>query len=164
MDAIIRLIEALNPLLQFALGGLFTLLGILIGHRLQAKQARQIRMDEVTAEKKVAANAEAYNRMKVIESMLPQATLKETLAKMVEDEGWFFSTRLFLPGRFPDKWLSIRNQLSKAVRLEKSLESDKTGKSAEEVTELETKLRKLAAEAIVEIYNDMNLPRIKLES
>lgn len=150
-------------MLNVLLGGLLAILGGLIGMWLQARYARKIKMDEVTAEKKVAANAEAYTRMKVIESMLPQATLKATLKQILEYEEWFFNTRLFLPGRFPDKWLSIRNQLTKAVRLEESLESDTTGESAERLETLEAKLRKLAAEAIVEIYNDMNLERIELE-
>jgi hypothetical protein len=151
-------------MLNVLLGGLLAILGGLIGMWLQAKYARKIKMDQIIAEKKISANAEAYKCMKVIESMLSQAALEDTLKKIYKYEEWFFSTRLFLPGRFPDKWLSIRNQLSKAVRLEKSLESDTTEKSAEKLTALETKLSKLAEEAIVEIYNDMDIPRIKLES
>jgi len=143
-------------MLQVTVGGLLAILGGMIGMWYQARNARRIRMDEIIAERKVKANAEAYRRMKTIESMLIQASPEETLKKILDDEDWFFGERLFLPGKFPDKWLSIRNGLSKALRLQGRTEK------ADELSKLEDELSKLAEEAILEIYEEMNIPRIKV--
>ncbi|MDZ4383312.1 MAG: hypothetical protein U0937_01575 [Thermodesulfovibrionia bacterium] len=146
----------IQPMLQVTVGGLLAILGGMIGMWYQARNARRIRMDEIIAERKVKANAEAYRRMKTIESMLIQASPEETLKKILDDEDWFFGERLFLPGKFPDKWLSIRNGLSKALRLQGRTEK------ADELSKLEDELSKLAEEAILEIYEEMNIPRIKV--
>lgn len=143
-------------MLQVIVGGLIAILGGIIGMWFQAKNARRIKMDEIIAEKKVEVNAEAYKRMKVISSMLVQTSTEETLKKILNEEEWFFNVRLFLPGKFPDKWLSIRNGLSKAQRLQGIPEK------TDELSELEGELPKLAEEAILEIYKEMNLPRIKV--
>lgn len=147
-------LKEVEPMLQVIVGGLLAILGGIIGMWWQARNARRIRMDEIIAERKVKANAEAYARMKTISSMLIQASPDETLKKILVYEGWFFGERLFLPGKFPDKWLSIRNGLSKAQRLQGITEK------ADELSKLEGELSKLAEEAILEIYKEMNLPRI----
>lgn len=76
----------------------------------QLRYSRKIRMNEITAERKVTANAEAYKHTKYIETF-PQRSAQEILAVMLSHEEWFFNNRLFLPGKFPAKWLSIRNDL-----------------------------------------------------
>lgn len=148
-------------MLQVLVGGLLAILGGILGMWLQARYTRRIRMDEVTAEKKITTNAEAYTRMIKIASMLRQSTNEETYSIIIDDQSWFFNARLFLPGKFPNKWISIRNGLSKALRLEKMLSGNQT--LADELTELETHLDKLADEAINEIYKEMNLPKIEIE-
>jgi hypothetical protein len=155
-----ELFNTFQPMLQVLIGGLLAILGGVVGMWLQAKYARRVRMDEIIAEKKVATNAEAYSRMIEIASMLRQLTKKETHDKIMEYEKWFFNARLFLPGTFPNKWLSIRNGLSRALRLEKRLGSDDV---ADELTTLEEHIEKLADEAIEEIYKEMNLPKIEIE-
>ena len=154
----IEFLREIQPVLLVIVGGLLSILGGIIGMRFQAKNARRIRMDEIIAEKKVSANAEAYRRMKTIESMLHQSSLEETLKEIIAYEDWFFSSRLFLPGKFPDKWLSIRDGLYKACPLQGQPEK------ANELTKLEGHLAKLTEEAIVEIYKEMNLERIKVET
>lgn len=57
--------------------------------------------------------------------------------------------------------VSIRNGLSKALRLEKRLSERQD--VADELTALEDHLDKLADEAINEIYKEMNLPKIEIE-
>ncbi len=153
-------------MLQLIIGGLIGIVGVLLGMWFQLKYARRIRMEEILAEKKVIANGEAYTRMKTIESMLLQSTLKEVKAEIKKQENWFFNTRLFLPGKFPDKWLSIRNGVSKALRLEKSLQRSKPSEVEQlnnEILELDEFLHNKAKEAIDEIYKEMRLPRLEVE-
>jgi len=153
-------------MLQLIIGGLIGILGVLLGMWFQLKYARRIRMEEILAEKKVIANGDAYTRMKTIESMLLQSTLKEVNTVIKKQEDWFFNNRLFLPGKFPDKWLSIRNGVSKALRLEKCLQRSKESEIEQltyELAELDKFLRSKAKEAIDEIYKEMRLPRLEIE-
>lgn len=145
-------------MIELIIGGLLATIGGMIGIWFQASQARKIRMEEAIAEKKVQTNAEAYSRMKEIASMLLQSTIKETYGKIIQHEEWFFNVRLFLPGKFPDKWLSVRNGLAKAVRLEG--QNDKT----DELSKLKKDISEIAEEAILEIYKEMKLERIKIDA
>jgi len=145
-------------MIEIIVGGILATIGGMVGIWLQAKSARKIRMEEAIAEKKVQINAEAYSHMKTISSMLIQASLEDTYKTIIDLEDWFFNARIFLPGKFPDKWLSVRNGLSKAKRLEG--QPDKS----EELTKLEQDLSEIAEEAILEIYKDMKLERIKIDS
>lgn len=71
-------------MIEVIIGGLLAIIGGMVATWFQAKNARRIRMDEIIAEKKIAANNEAHIRIKTIESMLIQATLKELKDKMYE--------------------------------------------------------------------------------
>jgi len=144
-------------MLKVLLGGLLAILGGLIATWYQAKKARKIRMDEVIAEKKVTANAEAYAKMKDIQSQLALSTLQDVLKVLLENESWLFGNRLFLPGKFPDKWLTIRNNVNEAMKLEKQPEK------ADELAYLKKVLPKIANEAIDIIYKDMELERIEVK-
>jgi hypothetical protein len=115
-------------------------------------------MDEVTAERKVTANAQAYTYIKQVQSSITQEDTQTTLKVILDREEWFFDNRLFLPGTFPNKWLQIRNDLSRLKRWQ-SVKS----KSADELAKLETTIEKTIVEAIDEIYKDMNLKRIDLD-
>lgn len=100
-------LKEIQPMLQVLVGGLLAILGGILGMWIQARYTRRIRMDKITAEKKVNTNAEAYTRMVEIASMLRQSTNEETYKKIIEYDSWFFSARLFLPGKFPNKWLLV---------------------------------------------------------
>lgn len=151
--------EECNPnMWDTLLGGLLAILGGWGAIWFQTRNARKNRMDELTAERKVAANAEAYRYAKEIEGMLIQSSTEDTLKRVLSLEEWFFSNRLFLPGVFPAKWLSIRNNLSKLSRWQKS-----SSKSVEEISALEIETQNSVAEAIDEIYKDMNLSRIEIK-
>ncbi len=146
-------------MLQVIVGGVLAILGGIAGVWIQARYARKIKMDEIIAEKKIEANREAYNRIKMIEAMLIQATLEDVKKKLDEDSDWFFNARLFLPADFPGKWLSIKSNLIKAIGLQRQLPQ-----TADELTKLQERLRKLKDEAIDTIYKDMNLSKIKIEA
>ena len=145
-------------MIQVIIGGILATLGGMVGIWFQAKNARRIRMDEIIAEKKIQADNEAYIRIKTIEAMLIQSDLEEVKGKFYEYDEWFFNTRLFLPGKFPDKWLSIKSNLIKAIGLKRKLPN-----STKELTELETYLSELKDEAIDEIYKEMKLSDMQIE-
>lgn len=145
-----------SGLWHLVIGAVLSAFGGAVVIWVQAGFARRTRMDELIAERKVEANRQAYSRIKVIESMLVQAKTEDVLKQMHTDEQWFFDTRLFLPGDFPNKWLSIRLGLQKAVLLQHNLP-----KTANELTQLDASLRTLADEAIQEIYKEMGLSRLE---
>lgn len=158
MNIVLEFLQESKEMIQVIIGGILATFGGMIGIWFQAKNARKIRMDEIIAEKKIQANNEAYIRIKMIEAMLIQADLDDVKSKFYEYDEWFFNTRLFLPGKFPDKWLSIKNNLIKAIGLKRSLPD-----SATELTKLEDYLDKLKDEAIDEIYKEMELPDMQIE-
>jgi hypothetical protein len=151
------------PILHILLGGLLAILGGMIGKRLEAKYARKIRMDQIIAERTVDASAQAYAYMKDIEGRLIQDTLENIYTRVLKREGWLITSRLYLPGKFPDKWFAIRNRLAKAIRRERQLSTTGTQKTVDELQHLEKELKRLVEDAILEIYKEMKLPRIKPE-
>ena len=150
-------------MLNIILGGLLAILGGIVGAWLQAKYARRTRMDQIIAERAVDANTGAYVYMKDIEAKLTQDTLQNTYKAILKQQEWLIRSRLYLPGRFPDKWFTIRNKLGKAARLERQLPKTGSQQIADELGRLEEKLSRLVEEAIVEIYKEMKLSRIKPE-
>jgi hypothetical protein len=147
----------MTDILKILLGGLLAILSGLIATGSQAKKTRKIRMDEVIAEKKVTANAEAYAKMKYIASWLRKKTFKDVLDFILKNEEWFFKNRLFLPGIFPNKWITIRNYVKRAIELEKQ------PKKANELISLKNKLIEIANEANLIIYKEMELEKIEVE-
>ena len=144
-------------MLELLLGAFLAILGGWGAIWFQQRYARKIRMDEITAERKVTANAEAYAYVKEVKSSLLQKNTEDTLKLVLAREEWFFSNRLFLPGKFPAKWLSIRNDLHRLKRWQGG-----ASKTPEEITALEEQIEQSATDAIDEIYEDMNLERIEL--
>jgi len=154
-------LKQVQPMLNILLGGILAILGGIAGAWLQAKYARRTRMDQIIAERAVDANSEAYAHMKDIEAKLVQDTLQNTYRTILKQQEWLIKSRLYLPGRFPDKWFAIRNKLTKAVRLQQKLAKTTTQQTADKLTQLEGELKDLVEEAILEIYKEMKLSRIK---
>ena len=150
-------------MIETLVGGFIAILGAMLGGFLatwwQIKKTRQVKMDEVTAVKKVETNAQAYSCMKELASMLVQNKPEDVLNRMLEKEEWFFNSRLFLPGKYPDKWLSLRNNLRKFV-----IKWTNPNKNNKELVDMKLDLEKLANDAIDEIYKEMKLQRIEPEN
>jgi hypothetical protein len=68
-----------------------------------------------------------------------------------------FQNRLFLPGKLPNKWLTIRNGL---IKVTDELDTDDKEDDANKLIE---RLIKIGNEAIDEIYKEMKLEKIVLE-
>lgn len=139
------------------LGGLLAILGGWGATWYQAKNARRNRMAELTAERKILANGEAYAYTKEVASALIQADIREVATLMAQREEWFFRYRFFLPGTFPAKWLELRNVVHKLARRETT-----DSASPEDIESLHQRAESLAEQAIEEIYKDMNLKKIEI--
>lgn len=63
-----------------------------------------------------------------------------------------------MPGKFPDKWLTIKSNTIKAIGLERQLPN-----TLNELLELKGHLLEFTKEAIDEIYKEMKLKSIKIE-
>lgn len=137
------------------LGGFLVVLGGWTATYFQSRYARKNKMDEIVAERKVTANAQAYAYMKEIKSLFTQQDAKVALQKILGSEKWFFNNRLFLPGKFPSKWLSVRNDLLKLARSKES-----NTETREELTNLDSRIESTCTEAVMEIYKDMDLKPI----
>jgi len=140
-------------------GGFLTALGGFLATLYQAKKARKIRMDEVIAEKIVDANTEGCQKMKYIASWLGYKTLQDVLDFILKNESWFFLNRLYLFKKFPNKWITIRNYVMEAIKLEKQLPE-----KASELESLKKALIKLANDANLLIINEMDVDAIEVET
>ncbi|HEY9202131.1 MAG TPA: hypothetical protein VIQ81_11095 [Gammaproteobacteria bacterium] len=145
-------------MLETLLGGLLAVLGGWGSTYFQLRYARKNKMDEVVAERKVEVNAQAYSHIKDIQGSFLQATTKDTNNLIYKYEQWFFDNRLFLPGKFPTLWLSIRTNLNKYARTEQTKDTESV-----ELEKLNKKIHDDIKEAIDEIYKDMGIKEGELQ-
>ncbi|HXV13492.1 MAG TPA: hypothetical protein VEC56_04745 [Candidatus Krumholzibacteria bacterium] len=134
------------------LGGLIAIAGGFVAAWFQLRIARRTRMHAIIAEKKVKANAEAYQYMKEIERSLIQRSDEETLLLLNRHDAWLAANRLFLPGSFPEKWTSLRITLQWLVG--SPMEGPRDPDTAHR---LRLKALRLAKEALAEVYEDMEI-------
>jgi hypothetical protein len=114
----------LSTVLAAAIGGVLAVAGALAAKWIQLRTAQRTRMNQVIAERKVSANAEAYKFMKVIEGHLAEHTDEQALTLMLSREDWLFENRLFLPSAFYATWLSLRTTLRWLSETPMSRDSD----------------------------------------
>jgi hypothetical protein len=103
--------DAMLSLLSALIGGSLAIVGGLIGAIYAARTVRKTRMEELIAERKITADAEAYSALKEFQGLFIQAAPEVTNKALQAREEWFFNNRLFFPGKFPALWLSIRNDI-----------------------------------------------------
>lgn len=141
-----------DAILTALLGGLLAIAGGFVAAWFQLRITRRTRMNTIIAEKKIKANADAYQYMKEIERSLVERTDAETLALIKERDAWMSGNRLFLPGSFPEKWEALRITLAWLVG------SPMEGPRDPETTHrLRLKALHLAKEALTEVYEDMGI-------
>ena len=152
----------MDDFLKFILGAVSALAGSVITQILQARYAGKKKLDEIVAEKQIAACTDAYIMMKRVQSVLAtrntitEAALREALDFFLLDkEEWLLRSRLFLSGKFPDLWFAIRNDITVAIKME----INATGSAAY----LKKHLLDLVDEAINKLYLTLGLERIKPE-
>jgi hypothetical protein len=146
-------------MLDTIIGGLLAIAGGLLGTIYTSRKVRSNRMEELIAERKVEANAEAYTRAKQIQGMWIQSSQEATTAAVLSHEEWFFKTRLFLPGKFPDLWLQVRNDIQRyGFMLNQPRRADS------ELQAISERIKSNLNRAILEIYVDMNVPPMDLSA
>lgn len=138
---------------EILLGGFLTLLGSWTAIWFQLQNSRKLKMEEVIAEKKVEANAQAYSRIKEVEARFQQCSLEDTLKYVLGQEDWFFDNRLFLPGNFAALWMKVRLDLTRLGRKQQS----PTATSSKELEEIDDGIVQAINGAIREIYEDMGV-------
>jgi len=119
------------------------------------------------AEKQIEANAQGFNHITDLRSLMQENTPEQVLEWIGQNEKWFLDSRLFLPRNFAQKWLSIRKYCRRLVKLNTKLKemTDELRKGGiiDEMRECESHCTRLAEEALNEIYRDMKIPPIATE-
>jgi hypothetical protein len=141
-----------DTIITAVLGGLLAIAGALGAAWYQLRIARRTRMHAVIAEKKVKANAEAYQYLKEIENALVQRSDEETLLMIRDRDAWLSANRLFLPVAFPEKWAALRRTVEWMVS-----EIPQGPRDPDHIHDLRVKALRIAKEAFRSIYRDMGI-------
>ena len=80
------------------LGGVLAIIGGWGAVWYQSRNARKRRMNELMADRKIEANAQAYSYTKEIQSHLLQSDTETTYQVILSKEKWFFVGWLWSPG------------------------------------------------------------------
>ncbi len=149
------------------IGALLVLVGGFLAIWYQAKKVRQIHREEIMAQKQIEANAQGFNHITDLRSLMQENTPEQVLKWIGQNEKWFLDSRLFLPRNFAQKWLSIGKHCRRLVKLNTKLKemTDELRKGGiiDEMRECESYCTRLAEEALDEIYRDMNIAPIAIE-
>ncbi len=148
-------------------GAFLVLVGGFLAIWYQAKKVRQIHREEIMAQRQVEANAQGFNHITDLRSLMQENTPEQVLEWFSQNEKWFLNSRLFLPPNFAQKWLSISKYCRRLVQLNTKLKeiTDELRKGGiiDEMREYESFCTKLAQEALDEIYRDMNIAPITID-
>lgn len=169
MDIISKLLTEVVEAFGIIIGAVLAILGGIAATWYRARKTRQIRIDEIMAERQVEACRQAYKRIKYLSSMMIQCSNEDVMKYINENEEWFFDMRLFFPGTFSGKWLSIRKYWRSATRMherlpEGGLDEQKKTDNINKITDYESHCEKLAEEAIAEIERKLNIGPIQYEA
>lgn len=154
-------------MLQVIIGGLLAILGGFVATYYQAKKARKIRMDEIIAEKKIQASAEAFTKFTELKGVTTRGTTKAAVQAMESQKEWLFNNRLFLPGEFYSKWFSLRKVLHNIECVEEDLEAPKDAQDKQQLItkkmDLKNSAERLLSEAEKEILKEMDVSPLSIE-
>jgi len=154
-------------IIYMLIGALLVLVGGFLAIWYQAKKVRQIHREEIMAEKQIEANAQGFNHITDLRSVMQENTPEQVFKWIGQNEKWFLDSRLFLPRNFAQKWLSIGKYCRRLVKLNTKLKemTDELRKGGiiDEMRECESYCTRLAEEALDEIYRDMNIAPIAIE-
>lgn len=100
-----------GALLVAVVAGLLAIAGAFTANWFQARTTLRTRMNQVIAERKVLADADALKCLKLIENHLAEHTEAGALALMLGREDWLSANRLFLPAGFAEVWIALQTTL-----------------------------------------------------
>jgi hypothetical protein len=141
----------LGAILAAAVGGLLAIAGGFAANWFQMRITLRMRMNQLIAERKVSADADALKYLKLIESHLAEHSDAQALALMLGREDWLFGNRLFLPAGFAELWISLQTTLRWI-----SEAPDEAARDFEDVHRLRVRALRYVKQAAQEIYHDMN--------
>jgi hypothetical protein len=139
-------------ILSLIIGGFIAIAGGWASQAFQLRYVVKLKMGEAMAERKVRANGEAYAHIKRIEGSFVQNSIRETAKMTLDLEQWFFDNRFFLPGEFPDHWLTVRTNLH-------LLAMEPSNRPIDHTEALQKKVGAAISGAIGAIYKDSGIPR-----
>jgi hypothetical protein len=131
-------------------GGVLAIAGAFAASWFQARITMRTRMNEVLAERKVTANADAYVYLKTIESRLAERNDAEALSLLMDQENWLMANRLFLPAAFTETWQALRQTL-------RWLADTSAAGDSETLRRLRLQALKFVKEAMRQVYRDMDV-------
>ena len=141
--------SVLSSVLAALVGGLLAIAGAFAASWFQARITMRTRMNEVLAERKVTANADAYRYLKMVEGHLSDHSEAEALTLMVGHEEWLTANRLYLPATFSETWLALRTTLRCLA--------DSSTSDSETLRRLRLQALKFVKEGMREVYRDMDV-------
>ena len=149
-----EILKMFAEILPVLIGGLCASAGGFLSTWYLSKKARKIRFEETIGEKEVEICQEALSAIGYLCSLLLQGTLEDSLNFMAKRDKWFWDSRSFLPQKFSNNWVSIKLNLQKVLRMQKS------HKDESDISDIESYIDQLTDEAQKEILNALNLQPI----
>jgi hypothetical protein len=151
-----------KELLLILVGGLCAAFGGFLAMWYQVKKSREIRREQIIAEKEVEVCSWAALQIYELQGKL-MGNLSNAIQFMDENNKFFMENILFFPKEFRDKWGSIRVNLNKANSLEEEIKKQPNNKKEAELHCLQVYLDKLAKEAEKAILDKIRQPPINIE-
>jgi hypothetical protein len=103
--------SVLGAVLAAFVGGVLAIAAAFAAGWLQSRKTLRTRMNQVIAERKVSANADAYKYLKMVEGYISEHADSAALSLVSAQEDWLLANRLFLPADFVATWRSLRTTL-----------------------------------------------------
>ncbi len=145
-------------------GGLCAIFGGFLAMWYQIKKTREIRREQIIAEKEVEVCSWAALQIYELQGRL-MGNLSNVIQFMGENYKFFMENILFFPQEFRDNWGEIRENLNKAISLEEEIrkQGQRNIEKEAELYSLQVYLDKLAKEAEKAILDKVKQPPIKIE-
>lgn len=124
-----------------------------IGYLAKSSISEKNRKGEITAERKIKVAEEAYSKITRLEGKFFQeapVSIKSAKTEIDEQQEWFFTNRLFMPGDFANKWVQLRSLLWQLDALY-SLGTKGIDRASEKESEVEQQIKA----AINEIFKEI---------
>ena len=139
----------------------------LYSYLVQAKKARQIRMEEVRGEQQLEACKKALSLIDQVQTLLIQGIAEDVIKFLYDNGEWFSMNQILLPHTFVENWRSIRLNLRSVQMKDKSQQTMNDGtkrdEKIEDIVNIEEFVGKLAKEAEAVLRLKLGLKEVKIK-
>ena len=157
----------MKDILLVLAGAISSIAGGFLATWYRARIAGKVKLKETIAERKVAAYGKGLELIGRVQSVLVQETKEGALAFLYEHGSWFADNLILLPHTFVVNWRSIRQNLKKAITLEKmkqdETDEDKRNQIIDRCVKTLTFCDELAREAEASIRDELDLPEFAIK-